>query len=73
MASQQWVSLINAASARAAGAGRLIAVDTSQYARKNALALGATHAVDPAREDAKKRIYEIIPGGPDLVVEAAGL
>ena len=58
--------------AKAAGAGRLIAVDTSDYALRNALALGATHAVNPAREDAKKRIYQIIPDGPDLIVEAAG-
>ena len=58
--------------ARAAGAGRLIAVDTSDYALKNALALGATHAVNPKREDPKRRVYEIIPDGPDLVVEAAG-
>ena len=58
--------------AKAAGAGRLVAVDTSDYALKNALALGATHAVNPAKEDAKKRVYEIMPAGPDLVVEAAG-
>ncbi len=58
--------------AKAAGAGRLIAVDTSDYALRNALALGATHAVNPAKEDARKRIYQIIPDGPDLVVEAAG-
>lgn len=58
--------------ARAAGAGRLIAVDTSDYALKNALALGATHVVNPKKEDAKKRIYEVIPDGPDVVVEAAG-
>ena len=58
--------------ARAAGAGRLIAVDTSDYALRNALALGATHAVNPSHGDAKKCVYEIIPGGPDLVVEAAG-
>jgi L-iditol 2-dehydrogenase len=58
--------------ARAAGAGRLIAVDTSAHARRRALALGATHAVDPAAEDARKRVYEIIPDGPDLVIEAAG-
>ena len=58
--------------AKAAGAGRLIAVDTSPYALKNALALGATHAVNPATEDAKRRVYEILPAGPDLVVEAAG-
>jgi len=58
--------------ARAAGAGRLIAIDPSGYARNNALALGATDVIDPRAEDAKKRVYEIIPNGPDLVVEAAG-
>jgi len=58
--------------ARAAGAGRLIAIDTSAHAREHALALGATHAIDPMHEDAKARVYEIIPSGPDLVVEAAG-
>jgi len=58
--------------ARAAGAGRLIAIDTSDYALNNALELGATHVVNSAKEDPKKRVYEIIPGGPDLIVEAAG-
>jgi L-iditol 2-dehydrogenase len=58
--------------AGAAGAGRLIAVDTSDYALENAAALGATHTVNPAREDARARVYEILPDGPDLVVEAAG-
>ena len=58
--------------ARAAGAGRLIVIDPSSYARKNALALGATHAIDPRAEDAKKRVYEIIPDGPDVVIESAG-
>jgi L-iditol 2-dehydrogenase len=58
--------------ARAAGAGRLIAIDTSDYALQNALKLGATHAINPAREDARQRVYDILPGGPDLIVEAAG-
>ena len=58
--------------ARAAGAGRLIAVDVSEHARNRALALGATHAVDPRAGDPVRRVYEILPGGPDLVVEAAG-
>ena len=58
--------------ARAAGAGTLIAVDTSDYARTNALSLGATHVVDPAAGDAKEQVFGIIPRGPDLVVEAAG-
>lgn len=58
--------------AKAAGAGRLIAIDTSDYALRNAMALGATHVVNPGKADAKKRVYEIIPEGPDLVVEASG-
>lgn len=58
--------------ARAAGAGRLVAVDTSAYAREQALRLGATHAVDPRAGDVREQVYAIMPGGPDLVVEAAG-
>ena len=61
--------------ARAAGAGRLIAIDPSPFARNNALALGATHAVDPSAGDTgdiKQKVYDIIPDGPDLIVEAAG-
>jgi L-iditol 2-dehydrogenase len=58
--------------ARAAGAGRLIAVDTSPTARANAQKMGATHVVDPAAGDAKAQVYGILPEGPDLVVEAAG-
>jgi L-iditol 2-dehydrogenase len=58
--------------AKAAGAARLIAIDTSDYALKNALDLGATHTVNPSKHDARKRVYEIIPDGPDLIVEAAG-
>jgi len=58
--------------ARAAGAGRLIAIDTSDYALGNAKRLGATHTVNPAVGDAREAVYAIIPNGPDLVVEAAG-
>ena len=58
--------------AKAAGAGRLIAIDPSEYARRNSLRLGATHAIDPVGEDPKQRVYEILPEGPDLIVEAAG-
>ncbi|NOY80343.1 MAG: alcohol dehydrogenase catalytic domain-containing protein [Kiritimatiellaeota bacterium] len=58
--------------ARAAGAGTLIAVDPSAFARRNALQLGATHAVDPARGDIREQVYAILPQGPDVIVEAAG-
>ena len=58
--------------AKAAGAGRLIAVDTSDYALANAKKLGATHTVNASKGDAKKQVYDMMPGGPDLVIEAAG-
>jgi threonine dehydrogenase-like Zn-dependent dehydrogenase len=58
--------------ASAAGAGRLIAVDLSEYALSHASSMGATHCVNPSKCDPKKEIYKIISEGPDLVVEAAG-
>ena len=58
--------------ARAAGAGRLVAVDISDYALETAKKLGATHTVNPRQCDAKSAIHDILPSGPDLVVEAAG-
>lgn len=58
--------------AKAAGAGRLVAVDVSDYALATARRLGATHCVNPSRCDARAAIYKILPDGPDLVVEAAG-
>ncbi|HXX94977.1 MAG TPA: alcohol dehydrogenase catalytic domain-containing protein, partial [Planctomycetota bacterium] len=58
--------------AKAAGPGRLIAIDPSPIARANAKRLGATHVVDPTGGKAKDEIYSILPDGPDLVVEAAG-
>jgi L-iditol 2-dehydrogenase len=58
--------------AHAAGAGRLIAVDTSPHALALAKRLGATHAVNPAAGDARKHVYDILPDGPDVVLEAAG-
>jgi len=58
--------------AKAAGAGTLIAIDTSDYALQKAVDFGATHTVNCSRENTKARVYEILPEGPDLVVEAAG-
>lgn len=58
--------------AKAAGAGRLIAVDLSDYVLDLAKKLGATHTVNPAKCDAKAAIYDIVPKGPDLIIESAG-
>jgi L-iditol 2-dehydrogenase len=58
--------------AKAAGAGRLIAVDVSDRALETARQLGATHILNPKHGDVKSALYEILPLGPDLVLEAAG-
>ncbi|MBN1582195.1 MAG: zinc-binding dehydrogenase [Anaerolineae bacterium] len=58
--------------ARAAGAGRLIAIDPSEHTRQRALALGATHTIEPVATRARRQVYEILPDGPDVIVEAAG-
>jgi threonine dehydrogenase-like Zn-dependent dehydrogenase len=59
--------------AKAAGAGRLIAVDMSDYALETAKCLGATHGINPRRVgDVREAVYEILPKGPDLVIESAG-
>jgi len=58
--------------AKAAGAGRLIAVDVSEYALATAKRLGATHTINSAKCDVKKAIYAILPDGPDVIIEAAG-
>src|SRR5262249_11797475 len=66
------IGVLCVAVARAAGAGRLVVVDPSAYARNTALQLGATHAVDPSAGDVREPVYAIMPEGPDLVLEAAG-
>lgn len=58
--------------AHAAGAGRLIAIDSSAYAREQALRLGATHVIDPREGNVREKVYAIMPDGPDVIVEAAG-
>jgi len=58
--------------ARAAGTGRLVAVDVSDYALAQAERLGATHTVNPATCDAREAVHQILPDGPDVVLEAAG-
>jgi threonine dehydrogenase-like Zn-dependent dehydrogenase len=58
--------------AKAAGAGRLIAVDVSEFSLETARKLGATHTVNPREGDPVAAIRAILPDGPDLVLEAAG-
>ncbi len=58
--------------AKAAGAGRLIAIDVSDYALETARRLGATHMINPNKDEARAAVYGVLPNGPDLIVEAAG-
>lgn len=58
--------------AKAAGAGTLIAVDVSDYSLETARRLGATHTINPHTTDVKQAVYDILPDGPDLVLEGAG-
>jgi threonine dehydrogenase-like Zn-dependent dehydrogenase len=58
--------------AKAAGAGRLIAIDLSDHVLQLARHLGATHTINPSQGNAKEAVYDIMPAGPDLVIEAAG-
>ncbi len=58
--------------AKAAGAGRLIAIDHSPYALETAKRLGATHVINPEDQDPYEAVSNILQEGPDLVVEAAG-
>ena len=58
--------------AKAAGPGTLIAVDTSDYALEHSRQLGADHTLNPKKEDVREAVYQIIPRGPDIVIEAAG-
>jgi L-iditol 2-dehydrogenase len=58
---------------RARGVGLMIAVDTRKSIRDLALALGATHAFDPAEVNVVDAVKELTGGrGVDIGVEAAG-
>ncbi|GAC1586360.1 MAG: Zn-dependent alcohol dehydrogenase [Acidimicrobiales bacterium] len=59
--------------ARAAGAGRIIAVDPQQLKRDTALTLGATDAVDPSNGDPVDAVRELTDGrGVDYAFEVVG-
>ncbi len=59
--------------ARIAGAGAVIAIDTNPAKLEIAGKLGATHGVNPAREDAIAALKRATNGrGADVVIEAAG-
>ena len=58
--------------ARLVSADPVIAVDPWPEKRAMALALGATHAIDPAVADPAEQIRAIVPGGVDHAFEVLG-
>jgi S-(hydroxymethyl)glutathione dehydrogenase / alcohol dehydrogenase len=60
--------------ARIAGAATVVAVDLSAERRKASLAVGATHAVDPAAGDPVAQVRDLTDGrGADFSFEVVGL
>lgn len=58
--------------ARIAGAGTIIAIDPVAEKRQLALALGATHALDPYPVDPVKEVRNLCRGGVHFAFEALG-
>lgn len=58
--------------ARAAGAGRILAVEPNPRRRKLAQVSGAEVVVDPAQQNAPKTVAEVFPYGPEVVIDAVG-
>lgn len=67
------LGLAAVAMARTAGAGRIIAVDTSPGRRAMALQLGADHVVDARAGDAAAAVHDLAGGpGVDVAIELSG-
>ncbi|WP_151448686.1 NAD(P)-dependent alcohol dehydrogenase [Lacisediminimonas profundi] len=66
------VGLAAVMAAKLAGAATIIAVDTQQQRLDLALELGATHAVNAAREETFAQVKAICPIGMDFAVDTSG-
>ncbi|MGQ9524459.1 MAG: zinc-dependent alcohol dehydrogenase [Armatimonadota bacterium] len=58
--------------AAAAGAGTLIVADINDFRLHMARQLGAHHTLNLQKVGGRQAVYDILPDGPDLVIEAAG-
>lgn len=67
------IGLLHTALARHGGAGAVIVSDPSEARRQTALAMGATHVVDPLQEDLGGIVRDLTGGrGADVVVICIG-
>ncbi|MFD8000398.1 NAD(P)-dependent alcohol dehydrogenase [Streptomyces mirabilis] len=67
------VGLAAVMAAKAAGCASIIVVDPQPGRRELALELGATHVLDPTRQEVVKEINEITQGGAQFSVDCLGL
>ena len=59
---------------KARGARTIIVVELAKQRQEHALHFGATHLIDPTKEDTVKRAKEITNGvGPHVALDAAGV
>jgi Zn-dependent alcohol dehydrogenase len=59
--------------ARLVGAARIVALEPVETKRALALELGATDALDGSHPEVLEQLRELTAGGPDFVIEAAGV
>jgi 2-desacetyl-2-hydroxyethyl bacteriochlorophyllide A dehydrogenase len=57
---------------RNAGAGRIIVSEPIEKRRTLAMENGATHVIDPLKQDVLKELKHLSPSGADVVIEVAG-
>lgn len=67
------IGVLVAAAAKAAGATKIISVDLSEVRLDKAKEMGATDVINPANENAIKKIHELVPNGVDVSFEVAGV
>ncbi|MGC2660759.1 MAG: galactitol-1-phosphate 5-dehydrogenase [Bryobacteraceae bacterium] len=67
------IGLLSIQALRLAGCGKIVAVDLEDNKLETALELGATHSVNPLRDDVPSAVRDLTKGhGADIALEAVG-
>lgn len=67
------IGLSEVLSARLGSANPIIAIDIHQHKLDKAEHFGATHTINSATENVREKLLDIIPDGPDIVIENTGI
>ena len=67
------IGLLMVQLAKLEGAGRIILITRQASRRETALALGATHVLDPSATDTVAEVKALTHGGVDVTIECAGV